>query len=109
MGSEDALTHLGRSRNRGSEIVLSGIGGFLGSFMIFILGAYQSRVYQGQLLAGDPNLNRQYPTTLNAMKSTLAGENPIASALTSYAWWTCVVVGGIVLSFVVFKLVRRYV
>ncbi len=105
----ESTEHTGRSHHRGIEICCSAAGGFLASFLVFLVAATQSRVFQGQLIAGDPNVNKQYPTTLNTMQSALSGGNPIASAMTSYTWWICVVIGGIFFSFIVFKLVRRYI
>ncbi len=101
--------HIGRSHHL--DVIVSIVGGFAASFLSFFVTTYTggSHSLGGQLLAGDPTINRQFPSTLNTMHAALDGSDPIANALTSYTWWTAVVIGGIVASFVVFKLIRRYV
>ncbi len=101
--------HTGRSHHL--DVIISVFGGFASSFLAFAVTTYTggSRSLGGQLLAGDPTVNRQFPSTLNTMQAALEGSDPIASAMTSSSWWTAVVIGGIVASFVVFKLIRRYV
>lgn len=101
------LMHIGRSHH----LLLSIVSGFTASFLTFAVATY-SQIHggiQGQLLAGDPTANRQYPTTLNAMKGTLDGSNSMVGALGSYGFWLTVILGGIVASFVAFKMLRRYV
>jgi hypothetical protein len=101
--------HIGRSHHTALEVTLSLLGGFVASFTAFTINTYHNASLQGQLLAGDPTLNRQMPTTLNAMKGIGDGSDPMISALTSFGWWTAVLIGGVFASFIVFKLMRRYV
>ena len=54
-------------------------------------------------------MNRELPTTFNEMHAALAGENTMVNAMSNYSWWVAVMLGGIVASFLVFKLMRRYV
>lgn len=103
--------HLGRSHHLSTEIIVSAIGGFAASFLTFTVMTvtqHQGSI-RGQLVPGDQAVNREFPTTLNMMHAALDGSNPMANAMTSYAWWVTVVMGGIAASFLIFKLARRYV
>ena len=64
---------------------------------------------RGQLVAGDPTVNREFPTTLNTMHAAMDGQDSVIGALGSYGFWVAVVIGGILASFALFKLVRNYV
>jgi hypothetical protein len=64
---------------------------------------------QGQLLAGDPSLNREFPTTLNTMHGAMDGQNPILESMGSYGFWVVVVIGGLIAAFIILKLMRRFV
>ena len=102
--------HMGRSQHTALHVIGSIVGGFLLSFGFFAGSTYvQLSGMQGQLVAGDPNLNRQLPTTLNAFQGAINGSNPMMSALTSYGWWMTVLLGTIVAAFAIFKVARRYV
>ena len=95
----------------GSSLVLVSVtGGFTASFLTFAVSTYvQVGGMRGQLVAGDPNLNRQYPSTLNAFQGAVDGSNSMMASMSSYGWWLMVFLGGIVASFIAFKFVRRYV
>lgn len=99
--------HIGRSHH----LPISIISGFTASFLTFTVAQYVniSGGLRGQLMAGDPTLNRQLPSTLNAMKGAIDGSDSMVSSLTSYGFWMTVLLGGIVASFVAFKMLRRYV
>jgi hypothetical protein len=98
--------HLGRSHH----IALSVVSGFTASFLVMIAASTgQYGGMQGQLVAGDPNLNRELPTTLNAMKGVVSGTDPLLTSMGSYGFWLTVILGGIVASFVALKMLRRYV
>lgn len=107
----DDDAHIGRSHHTGLQAAISIVGGFAASFLAFSVTTYTQQYggMHGQLLAGDPSANRELPTTLNAMRSAADGSNPILHAMTSYGWWTAVVIGGMIASVIVFKLMRRYV
>jgi len=64
---------------------------------------------QGQLLAGDPTANREFPTTLNTMHAAMDGQSSVLNAMGSYGFWIAVTIGGVVASFIIFRLARRYV
>lgn len=103
--------HLGRSHHTAVDAAISIIGGFAASFLTFSITAYSeySSSMRGQLIAGDPTLNRQYPTTLSMMQSGIDGTNPILQSMSSYGWWMAVLIGAIVAAFIIFRLIRRYV
>ena len=103
--------HMGRSHHSIAEIIGSAIGGFALSFLVLTSQVIlqSSKNFQGQLLAGDPTANRNFPTTLNAMRSVSDGDNQIMQAMTSYAWWIVVIFGGIIASFALLKIMRKYV
>jgi hypothetical protein len=42
------------------------------------------------------------------MRSVAEGTNPIMQAMGSYAWWIAVVVGGLIASYALLKLLQRY-
>ncbi|OGJ66776.1 hypothetical protein A3A67_03940 [Candidatus Peribacteria bacterium RIFCSPLOWO2_01_FULL_51_18] len=109
MENDSLSSHVGRSHHAGLEITLSALGGFAASFLIFLVAARQSNTFRGQLIAGDPAVNRQFPSTLNTMQTALSGGNPIASSMTSYGFWVAVIIFGSALSFLILKLLRRYV
>ena len=93
------------------DIGISLLGGFSASFLAFSLTTMTGHfgALQGQLIAGDPAMNRELPTTFNEMHAALAGENPMVNAMSNYSWWVAVMLGGIVAAFIIFKLMRRYV
>lgn len=98
--------HLGRNHH----IALSVLMGFTASFLLFTMSVYSSAGgMRGQLMAGDPTANRQFPTTLNAMKGAIDGSDPMISAMSSYGFWYTVILGGIVVSYIIFKVARRYI
>lgn len=102
--------HIGRSHHTGLQVLLAGLGGFVGSFLFFVAAtSMQLSGMKGQLVAGDPTANRQLPTTLNAFQGAMNGSDSIMSSMSSYGWWFMVSIGGIFLSFALFKVVRRYV
>ena len=103
--------HIGRSHHRSAEIILTIAGGFISSFLAFVFATYStaSRSLSGQLVAGDPAINREFPTTLNAIRATVDGTGSLSTAMSSFAWWNAVIIGGIVCSFILFRLIRRYV
>lgn len=102
--------HLGRSHHMSLEIAVSVIGGFAASFLTFTVAPYMSGARHGaQLIAGDPSVNRELPTTLNMMQRALDGQNPVLSSLGNYGWWVAVVLGGIIASFIIFRMTRRYI
>lgn len=90
------------------KISLASTGGMASSFAAFLVfTAMQSgTAMRGQLVAGDPAVNRQYPTTLGSMQASLTGENAIAGAMSSYVWWIGVVIGGVVLTWVFLRLLQ---
>jgi hypothetical protein len=91
------------------DIVISLVGGFLASFLAFAATTMQRTDYlQGQLLAGDPALNRELPTTLNVMQAAMTGNDPLVSAMGSYLWWILVMIGGLIAAFIILKMMRRY-
>lgn len=102
--------HIGRSHHSASEIAGSVIGGFGISFLVFgsqvILQS--SKVQRAQLLAGDPTANRDMPTTLNAVRAVTEGTSPMLQAMGSYVWWIAVIVGGLIATYVLLKMIRRY-
>lgn len=101
----------GRSPRLLLETALSLIGGFLASFLafVFVTATEGYRSLPGQLVAGDPSLNRQYPTTLNTVQDVIGGNNAIIEGFKSELWWFGVGVGTIVAAMILFKLIRRYV
>lgn len=102
--------HIGRSHHTAVQAVISVIGGFAASFFVFAASTYvQLGGMRGQLVAGNQNVNRQYPSTLNAFQGAIDGTNPMMQSFTSYGFWLMVILGGIVASFILFKMARRYV
>lgn len=102
--------HLGRSHHLGIQIAVSAIGGFAASFLAFAVTTYtRGQSLQGQLLAGDPAKNREFPTTLNTMHAAMDGQNSLLSAMGSYGFWIAVMIGAVIAALVIFRLARRYV
>ena len=92
------------------DLPIAVVGGFFASFLAVVLSIIESSSdLRGQLLAGDPAANRAFPTTLNSMQAAIDGNDPILSAMGSYGFWTLVVIGGFFATFVILKLMRRYV
>lgn len=83
-------------------------GGFLLSFgTMLVLPLLRSNSLTGQLLAGDPTVNRQYPTTLNMVHASISGQSTMLHNLGSMGWWMMVMVGTIVGAFFFLALLRR--
>lgn len=103
--------HFGRSHHLGLEIAVSAIGGFAASFLAFTLTTYtqHSGSMQGQLLAGDPTQNRNFPTTLNTMHAAMDGQSSVLGAMGTYGFWIAVTIGAVIAGLIIFKLARRYV
>lgn len=103
--------HLGRSHHTKIDIAVSLVGGFAASFLTFAITAatQYNQAMRGQLLAGDPVANKEFPTTLNAFQSGIDGTNPILQSMSSFGWWTAVTIGGLVAAYIIFKFTRRYV
>jgi hypothetical protein len=82
------------------KITMASAGGMATSFAGFLAFTLMqsSTALRGELMAGDPAVNSQYPSTYNAFQASLTGENPIMNAMTSYMWWTGVIIGGALLS-----------
>ncbi len=90
------------------KMSMASAGGMATSFAAFLtFTVMQSGSMRGQLVAGDPSVNRQFPSTLNSLQASLTGDNPIAGAMSSYVWWTGVIVGGVVLSWVFLRMLRN--
>lgn len=88
------------------------MGGFTASLLAFVTVTYTqsyNAMIKSQLLAGDPATNREFPTTLNTMHSAMDGQNTMLQAMGSYGFWVLVFFGGIIASFIIFRLMRRYV
>lgn len=103
--------HTGRSHHTATEIVGSAIGGFALSFLILSSQVIlqSSKNFQAQLLAGDTTTHPDLPSAINAMRSVGQGTDPIMRAMTSYAWWIVVIVGAVIASFALLKIMRKYV
>ncbi len=102
--------HLGRSHHTIGQMVVSLCGGLAASFLTFTVTTFtQNYSMKGQLLAGDPSVNRQMPTTLNAMQGAMDGSSPMIHAMTSYGWWVMVIIGGFIAAFIILKMMRRFV
>ena len=74
--------------------ILTALAGFGLTLGIFFIATYlQAGVLQSQLLAGDPELNKHYPTTYNVLSQSETLK--VASlALTSVVWWAAVTIIG---------------
>lgn len=94
-----------------SRTILSIVGGFAASFLTFLFSAYTRGLgsMRGQLVAGDATANRELPTTLNMMHGAFDASDPVIAALSSYTWWTVVLIFGCIASFVLLRVTRRYV
>lgn len=91
------------------DIAIALVGGFLSSFLAFAATTVQRTNYlEGQLIAGDPALNKNLPTTLNTMQAAIDGNDPLLIAMGSYVWWIMVLVGGLIAAFFILKMMRRY-
>lgn len=102
--------HLGRSHHSAAQIAVSLCGGFAASFLTFAVTTFtQNYDLKGQLMAGDPSVNRQLPTTLNAMQGAMDGSSPMIQAMTTYGWWVMVIIGGFIAAFIILKMMRRFV
>lgn len=93
------------------DIPIALVGGFFASFLTLAFSVYQqsSTTFLGQLLAGDPVDNQQFPTTLGSMQAAIGGDDPLLNAMGSYGWWVAVMIGGLIAAAVLLKLMRRYV
>lgn len=101
--------HIGRSHHIALTIG-SVIGGFAVSFLTFTTSQFiQLGGMKGQLVAGDPNINKELPTMHNAFQGVIDGSNPITSSLSSYGFWVMVSIGGIISAIIIFKILRRFV
>jgi hypothetical protein len=102
---------MGRSHHLGLEIAVSAIGGFAASFLTFTVTSFTQNngAMQGQLIAGDPNINKEFPTTLNTMHAVMDGQNSMLGTMSSYGFWTAVMIGSVFAALIIFKLARRYV
>jgi hypothetical protein len=79
------------------KMTIAASGGVTTSFLAFLtFTVMQSGAMRGQVVAGDPVANSALPTTFNAFQASLLGQNPIMNAMTSYMWWTGVLLGGAV-------------
>ena len=103
--------HFGSNPRMAVRIALSAVGGFAASFTAFVVTTYMqhSRALQGQLLAGDPTQNRQFPTTLNTMHAAMDGQNSILGSMGTYGFWVAVTIGAVIAGLIIFKMMRRYV
>ncbi len=103
--------HFGRNHRMALRIALSAIGGFATSFTAFVVTTYMqhSTSLQGQLLAGDPTQNKEFPTTLNTMHAVMDGQNSILGSMGTYGFWVAVTMGAVIAGFIIFKMMRRYV
>ncbi len=103
--------HFGRNHHLGIEVAVSVVGGFLASFTAFAFTTYTRNMgsMQGQLVAGDPTKNREFPTTLNTMHAAMNGQDSLLNAMGSYGFWVMVTIGAVIAGFIIFKLARRYV
>ncbi len=91
------------------EIVIAIMGGFSSSFIALVMVMYtRADSITGQLLAGDPSANKEYPTTLNTMQGAMDGSDAIMNAMGSFTWWTMVMIGAVAASFIILKLMRKY-
>lgn len=77
------------------KMSIAASGGVTTSFLAFLaFTVMQSGAMRGQVVAGDQAANAALPTTYNAFHASLVGQNAIMNAMTSYMWWTGVLVGG---------------
>jgi len=91
------------------DLLIALTGGFFASFLTFVTATIQSSpALRSQLLAGGPALNKDAPTTLNTIHTVMDGNDPILTAMSSYAWWIIVIAFGLVAAFVILKFMRRY-
>jgi hypothetical protein len=92
------------------EIATALVGGFAASFLTFTVTTYTTNSgMRGQLMAGDPAVNQELPTTLNMMQSAMDGNNSMLNSMGSYTWWILVIIVGLIGAFVLLKVMRRYV
>jgi hypothetical protein len=98
------------STHHSFDIPVALVGGFLASFLTFAVTAYNQtgQSFLGQLLAGDPVSNQEFPTTLGTMQASIGGD-PLISSMSSFGWWVAVMVGGLIAATVILKMMRRYV
>lgn len=84
--------------------------GFAASFLTLLFSAYMRGFVpmRGQLVAGNAVNNREMPTTLNMMHRSFDGTDPVIASLSSFGWWIAVIILGSILSFILFRLTRRY-
>ena len=72
---------------------------------LYLLGP-QAVNLPGQLLAGDPTLNKEYPTTLHAFQQV----TDEVHAASSMSFWVITIVVGVTLSFLLLKYIgNRFV
>lgn len=89
---------------------LATLGGIIAGFMATLFIEFNSsKIYLGQLLAGNQTVNRTMPTTLNALKTVTDGTDPMITGLTSMSFWVTFVVLSIISSAVLLRWMRRYV
>lgn len=93
------------------KITMASAGGMATSFAGFLAFTLMqtSTNMRGELIAGDPAVNSQYPSTYNALQASLTGGSSIANAMTSYMWWTGVIIGGGLLAWIFLRFLRQRV
>ncbi len=97
-------------RSRVTDLLISIVGGFLSSLSTLLLIPYlRPGQFTGQIVAGNQAANRELPTTLNMMHAAMDGTNTIASDITSYGMWVAVLIGTMIGSVVIFRILRQYV
>lgn len=89
------------------KMTIAASGGVTTSFLAFLtFTVMQSGGMRGQVVAGDQAANSMLPTTYNALQGSLLGQNPMMNAMTSYLWWTGVLIGGAIAAWVFLGMLR---
>lgn len=100
------------------KLLIASLAGFTLTFFIFTAmlrlltkssgGAFFS-VPQAALIAG-PKLagSVQYQDSATALLDSSNGITPTLTAITSYLWWTGVIIGGSIASWLILQIIKRY-
>lgn len=92
-----------------THLTLSALGGIVSGFLATLFIEFNSsKIYLGQLLAGNQTVNRTMPTTLNALKTVTDGTDPMITGLTHMSFWITFIVLSVISSTVLFRWMRRY-
>lgn len=92
------------------RLILAVLGGFTASFLALVGNTYLqfNDQFRSQLLAGDPSLNKDYPTTLNTMHGAMDAGTAVSQMLGSTVFWVLIGFGTLLGAWILFRVMQRY-